>query len=156
MSLRPEVPLRIVPELGINACYIGPPDARVEVGAELVSMLTREELLAVVAHEAGHRNLWHIEQRYAMLFATYGATVGAMVYALSDLTAWWWPAAAYAAGVALNELLAVLQEFQADAYARKVYGAQLVRVAFNKVMRRHRPHWLSKARLAVMNWAERR
>lgn len=159
--MRPAVPIVILPGHGMNASYRGPPDARVELGPQLVSALSRDELKAVIAHEIGHRELYHVERCWAAI--TLGYLAGG--YGIVFFLAHWlghvplpdvWTSLALLGpllGIGLAQAMRAWHEFEADAYAMRTYGVKLYRAAFLKVAQGH-DYWLVRKRLQVMDWFE--
>jgi hypothetical protein len=148
---RSEVPIVIEPGFGFNAAYQGPFKAHVKLGPHLVNMLTRDELKAVIAHELGHRELYHVERCWVAIAAGYALGVLAV---LSPPMSWWWCAAPLA-GLALAECFRVWHEFEADAFAMRTFGAKLYRSALLKVVRGDHS-WRSRWRLRFIDWVEAR
>lgn len=164
--MRAQVPVTIDRKLGLTAHYIGwPSKQRIELGAGMVNLLSKEELRAIVCHEIGHRELYHTERSFFLVIVAYALA--------AHLALWhWWAApVAWVLVVAAGDALRLtLHEVEADLYAMKHAGVTAYHSACTKLVNaggrldrlpwRFSPakafeYWFNRKRIAFIAWLAR-
>lgn len=159
MSLRrSHVPIVIDPALGRTAKYCAGREPHIVIGAALYQLLTREEAQAVIAHEIGHRELYHVERCWAALALGYAASLVSSLWIACSLAQWcaptpWWillPGFGALWGFILAAAMRMWHELEADDFAMRTFGARVYRSAIMKALYGTSPSRFTKIRLARM------
>jgi Zn-dependent protease with chaperone function len=150
---RAPVPLVIVPGPMCSAAYFGlwRGRRRIEVQTHALTKLSKDELTALVSHEVGHYQLWHVERHVMMILLTVLGTLW-LGYTAGDPLG----ALTYLAGMLFfTKALRCVAELEADQYARLKYGPEAVLRMLSTMVSVHptlRNGWLFRLRCSVAEW----